>query len=471
MTLNPKFRSALLGLIALSFSMDVANAEDPMLPAGLRDATNDPTMPMGLGGVGPSEKGAYPPQSSKSWQETVPFDLTGFVETRAGYRLQNDADQKQLSIGEARLHLQASKSWDALTLNLTSDFLYDPIASDHALDLETGSGWFDLREANLVTQPFAFMDVKLGRQILTWGTGDFLFINDMFPKDWNSFFIGRDDEYLKAPSDALKLGLFSKLINLDIVYTPQFDSDRYIDGRRISFYNAPAGKITGRSTPLNVDTPNDYFSDAELALRAHRLIGSFEAALYYYDGYWKSPNGQNPSTGAFTFPELSVYGASLRGPLASGIANIEVGYYDSREDQSGANPYVANSEWRVMAGYEQELARDLTGSIQYYAEVKQNFDAYQTALPPGAKSDDEIRHLLTLRLSHMLMNQNLRLSAFNFYSPSDQDGYFRANAAYKLNDSWTLEAGGNVFYGHEHDSFFGQFEDASNVYVSTRFGF
>ena len=353
MTLNPKFKSALLGLIALSYPMDTAKADDPMLPAGLMGVPN------------PSREPAMQPShASEDWREALPFELTGFIETRVGSRLQSDDDQKQLSIGEARLHLQASKSWDALTLNLTSDLLYDPIASDHAVDLETGSGWFDLREANLVTQPFAFMDAKWGRQILTWGTGDFLFINDMFPKDWNSFFIGREDEYLKAPSDALKLGLFSKLINLDIVYTPRFDADRYIDGRRISFYNASAGKITGRSAPLITDTPNDYFSDAELALRAHRLIGPFEVALYYYDGFWKSPNGQNPSTGAFTFPELSVYGASLRGPLASGIANIEVGYYGSREDQSGSNPFVANSEWKLMAGYEQELARDLTGSIQ-----------------------------------------------------------------------------------------------------------
>jgi hypothetical protein len=75
------------------------------------------------------------------------------------------------------------------------------------------------------------MDVKLGRQILTWGTGDLIFINDLFPKDWISFFIGRDTDYLKAPSDAIKVSLFGEQANLDIVYTPQFDSDRFIEGR------------------------------------------------------------------------------------------------------------------------------------------------------------------------------------------------------------------------------------------------
>ena len=48
------------------------------------------------------------------------------------------------------------------------------------------------------------LDVKLGRQVLTWGTGDLLFLNDLFPKDWVSFFAGRDDEYLKAPSNTLR---------------------------------------------------------------------------------------------------------------------------------------------------------------------------------------------------------------------------------------------------------------------------
>ncbi|MFW6031595.1 MAG: hypothetical protein ACOC9T_03300, partial [Myxococcota bacterium] len=32
------------------------------------------------------------------------------------------------------------------------------------------------------------------------GTGDLVFLNDLFPKDWRSFLLGRDLDYLKAPS-------------------------------------------------------------------------------------------------------------------------------------------------------------------------------------------------------------------------------------------------------------------------------
>ena len=80
--------------------------------------------------------------------------------------------------------------------------------------------------------------MSAGRQVLTWGTGDLLFLNDLFPKDFVSFFIGRDDEFLKAPSNSLKFSSFARAANLDLVWTPIFASDRYITGERLSFYNA-----------------------------------------------------------------------------------------------------------------------------------------------------------------------------------------------------------------------------------------
>ena len=84
---------------------------------------------------------------------------------------------------------------------------------------------------------------------------------------------------------------------------------------------------------------------------------------------------------------------------------------------------------------------------------------------------DEFRHVLTLRLTQMLMNQNLKLSFFTFYSPSDADGYARPKIQYKINDYWTAEIGGNIFFGEEDYTFFGQFKDNTNAYAAVRFNF
>jgi len=170
-----------------------------------------------------------------------------------------------------------------------------------------------------------------------------------------------------------------------------------------------------------------------------------------------------------------VYGASARGPLGPGIANAEVGCYDSRDDGDGFNPFVRNSEWRGLLGYERDLAiiaADLIVGLQYYVEAIQDYSRYRRSLPEGAsRPAEEFRHVVTARVTKLLMQQNLELSLFAFYSPSDEDAYLRPGAVYKATDRWRIEAGGNVFLGRDEDSFFGQFENNSNVYAALRCGF
>ncbi len=400
----------------------------------------------------------------------LPFDLSGFVESRIGTRLQRDAHEKDTSIGEMRLQIGIEKDFEALTVNFVTDFIYDPVLNNHTIDLETGQGFADIREANVVFSPFDFMDVKIGRQVLTWGTGDLVFINDLFPKDWNSFFIGRDNEYLKGPSDALKAAVFFGDYNLDIVYTPRFDSDRFIDGRRISFFDRGLGALRGRENPVVANRPDRWFQDDELALRLYRSFGAYETALYYYNGFWKSPAGVDLNNGQVTFPKLQVFGASVRGPVIKGIGSAEVGYYKSA-DGAASNPLIKNGEFRLLLGYEQEIATELTASVQYYLERKLDYGQYLASLPPGAIRDSKNRHIFTLRLRKLLMNQDMTVGLFNFYSPTDRDGYLRVNISYKISDSLTVSAGGNIFYGSRISSFFGQLKDNSNIFTALHYDF
>jgi hypothetical protein len=314
------------------------------------------------------------------------------------------------------------------------------------------------------------MDVKVGRQVLTWGTGDLLFINDMFPKDWQSFFIGRDVEYLKAPSDAAKVSLFSDFANIDIVYTPQFDPDDFISGERISYWNSNMSSRAGRNAIQHTDKPDRWFRDDEIAVRVYRNINNYELAFYGYHGYWKSPGGQNTSGTQAIFPDLDVYGASLRGAVGEGIGNLEFGYYQSKDDEDGTNGRINNSQIRFLAGYKQEIGRDFTAGVQYYLEHMMDYDEHQASSPVGLESDRN-RHVTTLRLTKLLMNQNLTLSLFTYYSPSDKDVYMRPKVNYKATDNLMLEAGANIFFGDYPDTFFGQFKNNTNIYTAIRYSF
>ncbi|MDX9866821.1 MAG: hypothetical protein RBT78_02740 [Kiritimatiellia bacterium] len=441
-----------------------AALSEPALPAGL-DMPSEPALPAGLG-TGPDK-----PRPAFSRERLLPEGLSGFWELRGGARLQDDPREKAASLGETRLQLQLDRAGERAAIKVVGDFLYDPVLNKHDIRLEDGDGWLDLRQANLLLRPAPFLDLQLGRQISTWGTGDMLFINDLFPKDWNAYFIGRDDEYLKAPSDSAKASLFSGWVNLDLIYAPRFDSDRFVDGRRLSYWNGGLGRRAGRDATVDADKPDDAFRDDEWAARLYRTLGSYEIAAYGYDGFWKSPAGSDPQSGRAAFPRLQVFGASGRGPLAQGILSLETGWYRSADDLAGDDPRVRNSEIRYLVGYEQELARELTGGIQYYVEQMLDHGAYQRTLPDGMRTTDELRHVVTLRLTRLLMNQNLQLGAFLYFSPSDHDTYLRPKASYKIDDHWIAEIGGNLFFGEEDHTFFGQFERNNNLYASLRYGF
>ena len=78
---------------------------------------------------------------------------------------------------------------------------------------------------------------------------------------------------------------------------------------------------------------------------------------------------------------------------------------------------------------------------------------------------------MTLRLIKLLLRQNLKLSLFAYYSPSDNDAHLRPQISYKLTDNWLLVGGANFFLGQSDATFFGQFEENSNAYAGLRYNF
>ena len=448
----------------------MAQSLPPSLPTGLGAPADEkgtvPTLPPGLGS--PAAARADPADSERGF--TVPFGLTGFIEARLGARIVDDGTQKSLSVAETRLQLERDFYTPHAAFRLVGDVVLDSVENDLNLDLQRGRGFLDLREANAVARPFSFLDVKAGRQILTWGVGDLVFINDLFPKDFRAFFIGRDNEYLKAPSDAVRISAFSDAANLDVVYTPRLNADRFIDGSRLSYFNRSLGGITGQNAIITAETPHTWFSDDEIAARLHRNVGGWELAAYGYHGFWKAPEGARADGRPF-YPRLSVVGASLRGPLEGGIVTTEVGNYFSHDDADGTNPLIRNGETRFLIGYEKEIATELTAAGQYYVEILSDFSALKQNLTSGQAAPDRARHVLTLRMTQLLFNQNLMLSAFNFWSPNEEDGHLRFRATYKLSDAWQIESGGNFFYGRKENTFFGQLQDNTNLFFGVRRSF
>jgi hypothetical protein len=397
------------------------------------------------------------------------FEYGGFFEGAFGARTESDTTRKDsFNLGEARLQLKGAFSpgvkqdWSP---ELT--FKFDLLADGY-----DGSIRGLAREAAIFLTPLDFMDIKAGRQVLTWGTGDYLFVNDLFPKDYVSFFIGRDDEYLKLPSDALRASVFSPVASLDVAIIPVMEPNNSVRGSRVSFYDGLSGVITGEEAGRVFREPARTVENGELAMRVYRTFGSYEGAAYFFRGFYKEPRGiTDPAREVFFYPRLNVYGMSLRGPLPGGIGNFEAGYYDSRQDRDGTDPLVENSAVKYLFGYSRDLGGDLKAGMQYLIEQMLDYGAYRRGLGAGEKARDEFKHLVTLRLTKLLRAQTVETGLFVFFSPSDSDAYIRPHISYKATDNLKLSAGANVFAGRYDMTEFGQFERNDNVYARVRYSF
>ena len=389
--------------------------------------------------------------------------VNGFFESTLSYRTQDsEAIAEEWVVQDLRGQLQTYYQGKGITASYKGELFFDGITSEwHGIN----------REAYIGFSPASAIDVRAGRQVLTWGTGDLLFLNDFFPKDWVAFFSGYDQQYLKAPSDAFKISGFSDAINVDLVWSPEFDADNYVTGDKLVYYSPFASDIVAAPPELQAPSPGHNLKDGEIAARLYKTIQGVEYALYFYKGFFKTPEGYDPVEQTPYFPELRSMGASARANAFGGITNLEYAYWNSDDSNDGKNPLVPNNQSRVLVGYESEIVRNLTASFQLYSEYTHNYERLKEWYPTPDDRPRKARHVLTTRWTLSTLQSNLVYSLFMFYSPSDKDFYLIPNVTYRMGDSWQFNGGANLLGGDHDYTLFGQMEENSNLYVRAKYIF
>jgi hypothetical protein len=259
-------------------------------------------------------------------------------------------------------------------------------------------------------------------------------------------------------------------MSFEIVVIPFFEPDNFPDAGRFWMYD-PMPDITDRDEA----EPSSGLENTEVAVRAYRAFNGIDAAFYFYKGFLREPS-MAPADPLFAsldliYPEVHVYGLSLQAAFLGGIAGIEAGYYDSVEDRSGSDPYIPNSEARLLVTYQRQMLEDLTIGLQYYVEHMEEYGGYKGSLMQGLPESPEFRAVASLRLTYLLMRQNLRLQWFSFWSPADRDYLLNPEARYNISDSLWAGLGAVIFGGETDTTQFGSLDENDNVYVQARYEF
>lgn len=393
------------------------------------------------------------------------ISLHGFFEGNYAFNTEtSNPDSGDFKWAEERLQLKLDASRKAFRLFLKTDVSYDHIGEKEEVEL---------REAYIDFTADSW-DLRIGRQVLTWGLGDLVFINDTYPKDYEAFFSGRPMEYLKKGIDGAKIGMYPSFASLELVIIPFFEPNVYPASNRFHMYD-PMPTVTHRREEEPANSINNT-DNTEVALRVYRDIAEFDTSVYFYRGFFRQPsmlpdNMSSPTRIDLFYPELSVYGASFQGRVLDGVVSLEGGYYDSRQDRDGTEPMIPNQSARFLVGYQRQAWEDFTVGLQYYCEYMNDYSKYVENLPAGFPQEKKLYDLVAMRLTQFLKHQTLRLSFFSFYSPANGDYLLNPEVKYNFSDHVWAAAGANIFGGGQNWSQFGSLDENDNLYVQVRYEF
>ena len=397
----------------------------------------------------------------------VSADIGGFAQVNYAAGLSDAPCQPggpcDLLLGDDRFQLKAEGASEQGGSSFAAkiDLFHDAVADESGIEVR--ETFLDLtgKHARL----------RAGRHIVTWGVGDLLFTNDMFPKDWVAFFTGRPLEYLKVGSDALKLDLHPGAADAEVIVMPFFQPDRYPTPDKLFLPDPfPPG------LPRVTEEKERSLENVEFAGRLSRYVSDWGLSLYASRTFYHTPamaldDPAAPTAVLQFFPRLQTYGASATGSFLGGVASLEGAYWDSEEDRSGTDPSIENSEVKALAGYSYPLWKDATLGVQGYLEWTMDYDAFRATLPVGYPAQEESRWTATTRLTQLLRNQTVTGSLFAFWGVTDEDGYLIPSVRYAATDNVSLEFGANVFFGRETHTTFGALDENDNVYANMRYSF
>jgi len=383
--------------------------------------------------------------------------FTGFLQQNTAFNSgEKNPDGRYYKWLEERAQLKLDATGDAWRLLAKGDLAYDHLGRGDQTEL---------REA-YVDYTAVHWDMRIGRQVITWGLGDLLFVNDVFPKDHEALFAGRPLEYLKRGVDAMKIGVYPGFASFELVAAPDFRASIIPDTRRFHLFD-PMPAVTTRETAAP--------DQGEAGLRIYRDIAGYDAALYLYHGFQRTPSMRPdsvtmPASITWFYPGLSVYGASMSGRAGAGVLSLEGAYYDSREDRSGNDFAVPNSQSRLLAGYQIQPLEDISLGFQYYTEYMYHYDAYRVTLPAGFPVDKRWSHTVTARLTQLFLHQTLRLSAYASYNITNGEHFVNPELRYSFTDRIWGAAGANLFGGKPWGQI-GQLARDDNLYLQVRYEF
>lgn len=364
-------------------------------------------------------------------QDELNLQLNGFVDTY--HALQTYHPHKIMS-SRTRLRIEMRADYGEASLYSSMNLAYNSLIKEQ-------SGAF-LREAYF-DYAGNFLEVKAGRQIITWGVADGLRVTDLIsPMDYTEF-MANDYDDIRVPVNAIDLKIPGERVSAEFVFVPVPE-----------FFVMPSGEDnpwtmkTPEGTHMDLSgTPEKRLKNSEYGARLRFFLENLDFSLTAMHTYNKSPvtvAGFDPQTQFVlikgVYKPMEVFGGDVSIPVGEFVIRGEFAEY-IKEPIALANSsdYFTYYTSNYLLGIDWYAGNNWTFMVQYMHKVVSD---YRSDL-----SVEENSSMVTARISKELLNNTLKLSIYGILDIDNLGYYIRPAADYLLSDQITLSLGGDCLGG------------------------
>jgi len=352
-----------------------------------------------------------------------------------------------------------------------------------------------------------YLDVRIGKQQVVWGTADGVKILDIVnPIDMREFNLeltrGLDAD-VRIPLWMLKLE-YSPTVNgtLQFLFIPDFESNYYAPAGTpyaVRAKNAGEERLDilrnmGCDVVIKRKKRGQSLENAKIGVRWLDVINGFEYTLNYLHGYSlpmaRHFKGIKPfgipffpgsvayfedryaqtETFGFSFSKALtkgfLRGLNIRGEFAY-IKNYDNGY-GTKDNQVGVGEV---DQYNYVLGLDKYFWTNWLFSfqfIQFWLE-RETEEGYHYLFGPTSDILDQCETILSLSVSTDFMHERLKPNT-RVYWGDDNDWQINPRVEYELRDYLIITWGMHLFNGHS-GQLFGEFRDRDTMYLEVKLGF
>jgi hypothetical protein len=327
----------------------------------------------------------------------------------------------------------------------------------------------ELREVYLEGSPFGSLDIKLGRQIVAWGTADSLRVVDVLNPTDNREYGMTDLEDIRIPLAMTKIDYYFKDYKLQTVAVHKIKFNKTAPlGSDYNSSTAEIKEVVPESSAENTEYGVALFGRPrgwDCSIHWAQFFDD-EAHLFITDTIYVPWIGLVPTL-EYRHSRLTMFGAALSIPSGNFLWKAEAGNYWGMEFNNVKDKKFTRTD--VLFGAEYSGWNDTSVSFESGVQHLNDFDKLLEA-SPDFQLEDRIATTVNFLQNYYNQTLNLNITGMMIGKRGEDGGLNRASLEYDVMDAFSIK-GGVMIYQPGESLYFQSLNENDRLFFEARYSF